>query len=213
MTHYPWSRFGDRQQDGRLSVVTEATGDVVSLSDAKLHLRVDQSDEDSYIQGLIAAAASEIDSPRGWLGRSLLTKTLRLTLDSLPPHTIALPGVPVQSVDKVEYRDTSGTLQTVDASDYEFDLQAEPALIWPARSNSIAREHWADDMDWHGPDLFRVEYTAGYGTDADIPQIIKQWILLRVGDMYRDRETSIIGTSFSDLSHPARMLDNYRVRV
>lgn len=209
MDYYPWTH---RTQHGRLSVVTAATGEVVSLADAKLHLRVDHSDEDAYIQGLVTAAAAEVDSPRGWLGRSLLTKTLRLTLDVPPPHTVYLPGVPVQSVSSVEYRDRDGTLQAVTASDYETDLTAEPALLWPARAGELCRESWPHDMDWHGPDVFRVEYVAGYGTEADIPQIIKQWILTRVGDMYRDREGTIIGTIQAQLTHVERALDNMRVR-
>lgn len=207
MIYYPWTCLGRNgiPQDGRLSVSSAPSGAVVTLADAKLHLRVDHTDEDSYIEALIEAAASEIDSPRGWLGRSLLTKTLRLTLDSFPPYTVYLPGPPVQSISSVQYRDTDGTLQTIAAADYESDLTAEPALLWPAK-----------DKTWpsvgHGPDVFRVEYEAGYGTEADIPRIIKQWILCRVGDMYRDREGTVLNAAPMQLQHVERALDNMRVR-
>lgn len=214
MLYYPWTYRtpGGGQQDGRLSVVSASSGFVVSLSDAKLHLRVDHDDEDTYIDGLIESAAAEIDSPRGWLGRSLLTKTLRLTLDSAPPHTIYLPGPPIQSIESVKYRDRNGDMQTIDAGDYEFDLTAEPGLIWPGHNGVLCRGRWPDDMQYHGPDVFRVEYVAGYGDEVDVPRIIKQWILTRVGDMYRDREGTIIGTIQTQLTHVERALDNMRVR-
>ena len=206
MHYYPWTCWTrNGRQDGRLSVVTPAQGEVVSIADAKLHLRVDHDDEDDYIKGLVEAAAQEIDAPRGWLGRSLLTKTLRLTLDSYPPHTVYLPGVPVQSVTKVEYRDRNGDFQEIPPEDYETDLTAEPALLWAADS-------WPSDMT-AGPDVFRVEYEAGYGaTSADVPRLIRQWLLTRVGDMYRDREGTILGTIQAQLTHVERALDNMRVR-
>ena len=213
MHYYPWTCWTrNGRQDGRLSVVTPAQGEVVPIADAKLHLRVDHDDEDDYIEGLVEAATAEIDSPRGWLGRSLLTKTLRLTLDSYPPHTVYLPGVPVQSVTKVEYRDRNGGFQELPPEDYETDLTAEPALLWPARDGSLCRGSWPTDMAT-GPDVFRVEYEAGYGeTSADVPRLIRQWLLTRVGDMYRDREGTVLGTIQAQLTHVERALDNMRVR-
>ena len=214
MLYYPWTCWTHNgRQDGRLSVVTPATGAAVSLADAKLHLRVDHDDEDDYIEGLVEAATAEIDSPRGWLGRSLITRTLRLTLDSWPPHTVRLPGVPVTSINSVEYRDRDGNLKTVDPADYEADLTAEPALLWPSRDGSLCRGSWPDDMAATGPDLFRVEYDAGYGdADTDVPRLIRQWLLTRVGDMYRDREGTVLGTIQAQLTHVERALDNMRVR-
>lgn len=215
MASYPWvfyPRHG-RKQESRLAVTEASTEVAVALDDAKLHLRVDHDDEDDYITALIEAATSEIDTPRGWLGRSLMTRELRLTLDDYPPYIIYLPGPPIESIESVEYRDRDGVIQTLDEDEYETDLLAEPGLIWPARDGDLCRGYWPTDMQCGGPDLFRVNYKAGYGDDpSDLPRIIRQWILCRVGDMYRDREGSIIGTNATQLTHVERSLDGMRVR-
>jgi uncharacterized phiE125 gp8 family phage protein len=212
--YYPWTCWGynGSQQESRLSVVTEATGDVVALADAKTHLRVEHSAEDTYIQGLIAAAAAELDTPRGWLGRTLLTKTLRLTLDEYPPTVIYLPGPPIQTINSVEYRDRDGVFQTLDPSEYEFNLTTDHNGLFWIKDDVDYCPRWPTDIDYRGPDLVRIEYDAGYGTSSDIPHLIKQWILIRVGDLYRDRESSVIGASVSSLDHVQRALDNWRVR-
>ncbi|WP_426315679.1 head-tail connector protein [Methylobacterium fujisawaense] len=44
---------------------------IVTLDDAKAHLRVDHSDEDALIAGLVEVATAWLDGPDGWLGRSL----------------------------------------------------------------------------------------------------------------------------------------------
>jgi hypothetical protein len=44
---------------------------IVALDVAKAHLRVDHSDEDALIAGLVEVATAWLDGPDGWLGRSL----------------------------------------------------------------------------------------------------------------------------------------------
>ena len=44
---------------------------VVSIDEAKDHLRVDGDGEDALIEGLVAAATGHIDGPNGWLGRAI----------------------------------------------------------------------------------------------------------------------------------------------
>lgn len=44
---------------------------VVSLDQAKRHLRIDHPDDDEYITGLLEVATGWIDGPSGWLGRAL----------------------------------------------------------------------------------------------------------------------------------------------
>jgi hypothetical protein len=61
--------------------VIEPPGEVISLVDAKKHLRVDHGDDDDYITGLVAAAVAWLDGPAGWLGRALGVQTLELVTD------------------------------------------------------------------------------------------------------------------------------------
>jgi len=212
-THHPYTHWTHARyrQAGRLAVVEAPTEDVLDLDDLKLHLRIDHDDEDTYLMELAQAAVDEIDTPRGWLGRSLAKRTLRLTLDDLPPSKIYLPGPPIISVESVEYRNLDDELITIDASEYESDLLAEPGLIWPKRDGFWLRDSWPNDIKG-GPDTFRVEYVAGYESADDVPMLVRQWLRMRVGEMYRDREGTIIGTIQTQLTHFERALDNLRVR-
>lgn len=195
------------RQAGRVSVVTPPTGDILTIAELHAHLRVDGPQDDLVIRACLAAAIGEIDSPHGWLGRSLLSRTLRLTLDEMPGEAIYLPGPPVSSISAtscgITYRDADNAWQTVATADYTSDLTAEPALIWPLES-------WPSDMVG-GVDGVRVQYIAGYSTGAVIPQPIRQWLLMRTAELYRDREPSALGTNFAHLPHADRMLDAWRV--
>lgn len=196
-------------QAGRVSVIGARPLSAVALEEAKLHLRVDTPDEDAYIQGLIDTAVSEIDAPTGWLGRSLFTRSMRLTLDEPPPPVIRLPGPPIRLVSEIRYRDYDDAMVTLPDTVYRADTAAEPGLVWPARG-----ERWPQGMARAGPRVMEIDYDAGYGDAAeDIPRPIRQWVLLRVGELYRDREASIVGTVATQLAHAQRMLDNYRIRV
>lgn len=193
------------RQNGRVSVVTAPTGDVFTQRELNTHLRVDGSAEDSFIKACLAAAIGEIDSPNGWLGRSLLSRTLRLTLDELPENEIKLPGSPVTSITSITYRDSDDVWQTVPATDYTSDLTAEPALVWPV-------DVWPSEMVG-GLDGVRIQYVAGYSSGAAIPAPIRQWLLMRVAELYRDREPSIVGTITARLNHADRMLDAWRIHA
>lgn len=202
---------------GRLSVLVEpATAPLVVEGNGgvKKHLRIDHAGEDAELEDLVYAATGELDSPHGWLGRSLITRTLRLTLDGRPPTVIYLPGPPVTEVKKITVRDSDDNLDVIYDSDQAIDevslitdLTAEPALIWADDSTG-----WPSDIKG-GPDSVRVDYVAGYADADSIPKPIKQWLLMRVAELYRDREHSVLGVPSNGLRHADRMLDNWRVRA
>ena len=197
---------GRAQQRGHVSFVSGNTIAIVTLQELKDHLRVRHADEDDLIAADLETAIDEIDMPRkagfppGWLGRALGTRKLRLTLDQEPPFTIYLPGSPVTSIDKVEFRKTDDTFEEVLAAEFISDLTAEPAKIWPKEAWPHGQLAWPIGTKG-GPDSFRVEYTTGY-VDADAtPAVIKQWIMIRAAELYRDREGTVIGTSPATLEH------------
>ncbi|SEQ33226.1 phage conserved hypothetical protein, phiE125 gp8 family [Faunimonas pinastri] len=161
--------------------------EVVTLDEAKRHLRVESGDDDLSIAAYLAAAAGSIDGPAGWLGRAIGKQVLELRLDTFPYHCstgIELPYPPIISVDEIRYRDRSGTEQVMDAADRRLIGTDSPRLV---------HDFW---QSWpeahHGPETVRIRYTAGY---EDVPAPIKQAILLMLGHWYMNREAVAVGNS------------------
>jgi hypothetical protein len=49
------------------------------------------------------------------------------------------------------------------------------------------------------PGSIRIDYTAGYGSAADVPQAIKVWMLLVIGTWYSQREGIVTGVNVSEI--------------
>ena len=64
-----------------LRVTTPPADEPVSLADARAHLRVDGTDEDALIGGLIVAAREYAE---GFTGRRFVTTDMELTLEQFP---------------------------------------------------------------------------------------------------------------------------------
>lgn len=153
--------------------------DPVTLAEAKLHLRVDAADEDSLIESLIGAAVSHLDA-EGVLGRALITQSWALWVGSTPGR-VRLPMGPFQSLTSVEYYDTDNALQTATLADFETWLDGDFVIVKPKK-----------DRVWPAaylrPDAIKITYVAGHGdASTDIPEGVRQAILLLVGHWYENR--------------------------
>lgn len=185
-----------------IKIITPPGIEPISLEEAKLHLRVDATDEDIPI-GLLIVAARQAAEAETW--RALMPQTMELSL-SCWPHKIYLPHPPLASVTSIKYLDTAGVLQTMDPADYIVDDYSEPAKIVPAYGKC-----WP--MVRHQPNAILVRYVAGYANISSVPQAIKSWMLLRIGTLYRNREDVVTG-QVSELPHADSLLDGYRfIRV
>lgn len=170
----------------RVLVITPAE-QVVSLEMAKEHLRVMHSREDALISAYIAAAQAHIDGPDGWLGRAIGAQTLEMHLPAFGAcGWIALPYPPSVEIEAIEYIDAAGSTVTLDQSQYQLSGNLVRP-VWPASFPSAA---------WRGPgaETVIVRWTAGYD---EAPQPIRVAILLMVGDLYANRETTALGLSAS----------------
>ena len=83
-----------------LSRTTEAVIEPVTLAEAKAHLRVDISDDDTYISALIKGAREWVED---YLDCSLITQQFTVRMDNFPTE-IELPRPPMVA---------SGTATTV----------------------------------------------------------------------------------------------------
>lgn len=179
----------------RVTVITPPAP-VVTWEEADQHLRLDGDEEQrEMVERLVAAATAHIDGPAGWLGRALGLQTLEVYLPSLGRTSIALPYPPAVDILSISYIDNSGAPATMDAADYELGGLLRPA--WPKAWPSV---------QWRGCDAetVRIRYRAGFAIDPDaepvvpnVPEPIKQAILLMVGDMWHARATVATGAAMS----------------
>ena len=156
----------------------------VTLTEAKAHLRVTASDDDTYIDGLIKLATRYVET---FTRRQLVTATWEWKLDAFPPSLFLVPFPPLASVTSIGYTDTQSASQTVSSSDYVVDTHAHPGRISLASGAS-----WpTDPLDQ--ANVVTVTYVAGYGAASAVPQTFKQAIKLVVSQMYEHREPVVLG--------------------
>lgn len=171
---------------------------VVTLAEAKRHLRVLHDDDDTEIEMMVAAATAAIEGPNG-IGIALSPQTWRLSLDHFPCE-ITVPLGPVTSVTSIAYTDANGDPATVPS--WRADLDAQPLKIWPARDTS-----WPIVVC--DPGAVKVTFVCGY---TSLPVDLKWAILLLVGHFYEHREA--VTSDLNSIELPmgvASVLERYRV--
>lgn len=200
-----------------ITTVTGPAAEPVILAEAKNWAKIDITDDDPLLAALITAA---IESAEKYLKRSLISRTLKLSIDSpvygwarnlpegtydLPvsalsgilPSVIQLPAGPVQSVSSVVTYDLSDTSSTFDPSNYRIDSASgrftlKYNCLWPSNLRQIAAAE--------------ITYIAGYGaTSSSVPMPIKTAILMHVQTMYDSRMVCEMPDSCKQL------LNQYRI--
>lgn len=187
-------------------LITPPSVEPVSRDEVKLHCRIGGDEENAKIDAFITAARQAVECGESWsLERTLNTTTWRITLDRFPGlYPIELPRPPLIGITSITYRDPTGTEQTVDSSTYRVDADATPGRVllapnqfWPTTESQIG--------------AIKITYTAGYGpTASDVPEAIRQAILMFVGDMYARRETLVTGTIVSPLPTVRALLNAFK---
>jgi len=142
------------------------------------------SSETTLINGYIKAAREFCEN---FQNRAFVNQTWELWLDGFPSEAeIEIPLPPLVSVTSVKYYDTGNTEATFDSANYFVDTKSEPGRVclgygksWPS---TTLRSH----------NGVCVTFVAGYGaTAANVPQKVKQSMLLLIGDYYSAREAGI----------------------
>jgi len=153
----------------------------LTAAEAKAHLRVVSTDDDTYIGTLIEAARARVEN---FLARQLISATWALTLDEFAPE-IVLPFPPFQSLTSIAYVDANGDDQTLSSSVYTTYLL-----------NDVTRVIEDYNQDWPTTrtqrDAVTVTWVAGYGdAGSDVPASIRHAMLLVIGDLYEHREARL----------------------
>ncbi len=152
----------------------------ISLTEAKAHLRVDGSAEDTLISSLVTTSRLHIEAA---LSCALITQSWTYLLDAWPGDgKVTLPLYPIQSIDLVHVYDDDDGVTVIAPEDYLLDGAGTPPRLvrrnlasWPRPGRS------ANGIE--------IGFTAGYGaTASDVPEPVRQALHLLVAHWYEYRE-------------------------
>jgi uncharacterized phiE125 gp8 family phage protein len=186
-------------------VVTAPADTPVSLAEVKAHLRVDDDTENALVTAMIAGA---VGTAEFYLGRSLITQTLRLALDRWPNETLAgadrpwawgpriieLARPPVQSIAGVTVYDEEDQATVVDSSVYRLANGSN------ARARLVLRQGQSWPSGGRATDSIEIDYVAGYGDGGtDVPEPIRQGLLALIAFWFEHREGEAWTTALPSL--------------
>jgi uncharacterized phiE125 gp8 family phage protein len=156
---------------------------LLTLSEAKAHLRVDHADEDALITAFVASASASLDGPSGEYGFPIASQRWSVKV-RVVTGVLELPLLPVISLFSIKYYPADGGAQvTATLSDYRLVATSIWAYVEPVSGV------WPELADRH--DALEVVWTAGF---ADIPADVKHTARLLVGDYYANREAQVMGS-------------------
>jgi len=164
-------------------ITTAPATEPITTAEAKTHMRIDISDEDTYIGELITAARVYCEQ---YTHRAFITQSITYVDDSFPTgDAIELPVPDLIAVTTLKYYDGDGAQQTWSDSNYIEDTFSLPSRVelaygvsWPSIRTRF--------------DAVEVIYTAGYGAAADVPDAIKHAIKLLVAHWHENRESVVL---------------------
>ena len=174
--------------------VTRATGPAVeplTVAEAKLHLRVDISDDDTYIGTLITAAREWVEN---YLDRTLITTQLILRAAEFPTEELELARPPMATAGTatavvITYTLADTTTATLSTALYRVDRTTTPGNVAPVINGT-----WPSDVI-EDANAVAVTYWAGYGpTSASVPATIRHAMLMLIGHWYDRRSAVLTGT-------------------
>jgi len=166
-----------------LKRATDAAVEPVSVSEAKAHLRVDTSDDDTYIGTLITAARQWAEA---YIDRTLVYTQWQMKLDTFP-WEVEMPRPPMSQAGtttavSITYTiSDSQTTATLSTSEYRVDRDSTPG---------VARTNYGGSWPSHLADQNSITVTwwGGYGpSGSDVPAAIRHAILMHVGHLYERR--------------------------
>ena len=187
-----------------LKVNTAAVNPLFTTAQAKEFLKVDVTADDTIIDNLIAAAT---ESCQIYTNQYFIDTVVTQYSDNWAEF-YTLYKSPVSAITHVKYYDSDDSQQTLASSNYILDGTSKPARIGISVTGSLP--NLADRIN-----AVEVKYTVGYGNaSTDVPEGIKQAVLLTIGNWYENRQSVITGRTATELPLSSQyLLDQYKIQV
>ena len=190
------------------SLVSGATGTAIELEEIKRHLRIPlgYTHDDEYLESLLKVAQNWAEE---YTNRKLLKQRWKLYLDNWPSgDSINLPYAPLSSAPStaVRYKDSDSSTVTFASSQWELDTNSIPGRLCLKYN-----EDWPTATLWNVNPI-SIEFKCGYGnSSSDIPPEFKQAMLLLIGDLYENRENTLIGVVPHTMKVAEKLIASKRV--
>ena len=177
----------------------------ITLAEAKNHLKVDETDDDTLISSLITSARMHVETE---LNRALITQGWSVFRDRWPQSgQLSLPLAPVQGVSAITLYSADGTSSAYALGNVEIDTISDPARLTLTTTASPPEPGRRTNG-------IEIAITAGYGpAAANVPEPIRQAILMLTAHWYENREPVALGAQAADIPgtvtsilHPYRRL-------
>lgn len=187
--------------------VTNAATEYISLDEAKTHLRVSGTDDDTYISALIGATMQIISDYVGYPVQKSVAQFVFDSGSSGSDNVLRIMSR-VLSITSVQYYDSDGNLNTADYLPVNnvFGNYGINISLNTLQSNSVG-------------DRYLVTASVGYekaGASVDeskiFPKPMKQAGLMILGNLYDNRQDLTIGTISEEMPMNSKwMLNPYKI--
>lgn len=198
----------------RIAVTTPPDTEPLSLTEVKLHLRLATTAagaaaytaEDDWLNRNIKSARLQAEHRTG---RALITQTRTYYLDRWPDKKfIELPYPTLQSA-AITYRLEGDTGYDNTLSIVDTDIVSEPGRVILQPNETWPTEALYTDKP------IKIVMVCGYGDDAtDVPEDIRNAMLLMIEDVYNNRGEIVLGVSVGRIEGAVdSLLDSYKIHT
>ena len=202
------SYFNHHNQPQRGLVPTTSANDrtwLVSLTEAKEHLRIGHTDDDTYITRLTQAAQIVCEN---LTGMDFTPNSYIFSCDTWD-QTKEIPNVSgVRTIVSIAYKDKNGILTTLNSSDYYLGTGSQRSRIALVDGKS-----YPELYDGIQNIRITINTQATWGA-MGLNMVAKQACLITIADMYENRQSVIVGRIASKIPKTAQyLLDTIKIQT
>lgn len=179
----------------------------VTLAEAKAHARVIDNADDAIIAAQLQSATTYVET---LIKSPLMSVTCKLYLDRFPSDgTIRLPAYPARSVTSVQYKKVSQSPNLITLASNQYVLTP-----WCPASICLSLTGIYPEADYNPPDFaVVVSYLAGYATTPEVPDPLKQAVLLMFTHWYDNSRAATTTENLKEAPHAVEMITRQYVQT
>jgi len=188
-------------------ITVQPATEPITTAQAKTHLKIEISDDDTYIDTLISSARKYCEQ---YTNRVFITQTWRQNEDNWS-NPIKLKVNPVVSLTSLKYYDTNESQQTITdlPANFQKDFNSDVAKIYEGLTVAFPSLGCTVNP-------IEIITVCGYGAASDVPEDIKHAIKIMVSYLYENREMvnvpiASMGTSTPLPKTVQHLLNSYRI--